>query len=274
MDEIIVYNTPFDCTNKCSGCYLKKTINLQDVDISKGVTNLCKRLSGSWEGRGGIETQSKKATLIIAVTNNRLSWSHVKFILKKTRHLRKFRETHIQVNITGLNISNLMDSIEDDPIDEISVSCTPTNYTQATRIGAPLKKEYGFRKTSTILTFEENEVEKLETAVDQLTKAFDTVYVEPIIDEEEVTTLKRSALAMPHLTNLIKNIPEERQYNMVFSPCIHCMKTKQCPVSPDTYVEITGNVTVKGCPYKLYKECKYGVQSKPLPIGTETDISR
>jgi len=236
MDSVIVYNTPFDCSVNCSYCYLKKNVDLKRADIAGGLRLLNGRLS-----------TDKQSTLIIEITHNHLSYEHVRFVLKKTKHLRRHRETHLQVNAAGVNIAKILDIMEDWKIDEIGVSCTPETAKQAYHVIATFKE---YTAITVVLTIDDSEPQPLIDAATALSRMASEVFVSTVMDKDEIINMTRTKKYIEIFKQLAINLP-----NIIISPCIGKMRTKHCPISPANYMEITGNHVVKGCPYGLYRQC-------------------
>lgn len=238
-NRTVVYNMPFQCLNTCPSCYLKSTFDTRNLDTGAGLRTLTQKLA-----------DDKKANFIISITHNPLSYAHTKYVLKKTRHARKSRHTSVIVNIENLKVGQLLSAVEGEEIDEVSISCRPYNHAKAVAI-IPAIKEALEVEVGTILTVDKEEVEEIDTAITALT-ATGITYLTPIIDEVEVVTMARSARIIPLLEKHIEN------ENLHASPCMGKFQSAECCTNDDEYMEIEGQFTIHGCPYRVKSQCKQG----------------
>ena len=239
MDQLIVYNTPFPCLSKCEGCYYMRALDQSKLDLKAGSTILNQHL-----------TRDKRTTLVLAVINHPMAWSHAEYILKRTRHLRKYRQTRLLVNAAGLRYSDLINLLEREPVDEVSISSRFATAKKASQIGIMLRQQTENLQITTIYTYDREAVGEITSAV-SLLRVFDTIFITPVIDAEEAEKLVRTQPHLEELQELVKNVPQ-----VSLTSCLGCFQTPQCHVSYDSYIEITGSHTLRGCAYGVYNICK------------------
>jgi hypothetical protein len=246
MTELIVYNTPFQCANECAGCYWKRTQDTGNLAIKKGMSLLNEELNAD-----------KKATLIIAIMNNPRAYEHTAYVLKSTKHLRRYRETHLLVNIKGARSGLITDIMNEFDIAELTLSVDlpeiPFARAMFHSISSNMKARKKFKRT-VIIVLDQQDPTSLKEALTPKKgdPQIDTIEVLPLIDKHEVRTAHRSRRFMSVLEDIIVNtdIPVH------MSSCISCFGQGTCPAIDHGYTEISGAEVIRGCPYKMYDQCK------------------
>ncbi len=242
--NIITYNTPFTCMNNCPGCYLKKTMDMSNIDMIKGMSNLSTLL-----------VADKKATLVIAMMNNRKVYEHVDILLKKTKHLRKYRETHILANVEGYDCNSTGELFYKWNLDEISLSCDIDKYEKAISLMAATEAMANRKIRKTVITVLDRQnpeelVSKIKRA--QATGIIDEFHLLPLIDAGEVTKMERTNRFLPTIMKLTLENPT---FPVHLTGCVSCFGTDRCPGMDNGYLEITGRDIQRVCPYGVQKEC-------------------